>query len=619
MNPRLLQWFRSGNCFRRTLLQDTTEWRELGRKGFRTKHHAGKQQRKWRQPHIFYPGCALALGGAGVTAYETHKGFRHSVLAVVRCSRIANAAILGALDYKLLQFKGYDSDEESNRAWSECHSRSAQRVLKALLANGGIFIKMGQHMATIVVLPEEWTSAMRPLQDQCDPTPYEQLEELFRHDMGAGVDDLFEDFDLNPVGVASLAQVHVATHKATGKRVAVKLQHPHLAEFCDIDMEMVDVTLGWIKRFFPEFEFSWLGDEMRVNLPKEMDFINEAQNAKRTERDFADRKKTSLYIPQVIHAAKRVLIMEFIEGGRVDDLGYLARHNIDRNKVAVELSRIFSEMVFRNGWFHADPHLGNLLIRPARPNSRSPYNFEVCLLDHGLYFDLDPELRINYAKFWLSLIAPASPDVVAERKRLAKLVGNVGSDLYPIFEAALTGRAAMEGAWDDGGGNRYTRATSIIDMNTSEAADIERVRHAVSNNEGLVLSVFTVLRLVPRRIIMVLKLNDLTRGLDRALQTTHSNIRVFLVHAKYCLNASWDADQQSLLSHMWDRGLARTFCLWLVGWLSYRKDYAKFALYERKLDFDGWKTKKQAWFHGLWQRGLEGAHDAAAGLQHLET
>lgn len=92
---------------------------------------------------------------------------------------------------------------------------------------------------------------------------------------------------------------------------------------------------------------------MRVNLPKEMNFVNEAQNAQRTERDFADRNKTSLYIPQVIHATKRVLIMEYIEGGRVDDLEYLAEHNIDRNKVAVELSRIFSEMVFRNGWFHA--------------------------------------------------------------------------------------------------------------------------------------------------------------------------------------------------------------------------------------------------------------------------
>lgn len=91
---------------------------------------------------------------------------------------------------------------------------------------------------------------------------------------------------------------------------------------------------------------------MRINLPKEMDFVNEASNAARTVRDFQNTR-TSLYIPQVISATKRVLIMEYIQGGRVDDLVYLAEVNIDRNKVAIELSRIFNQMVFINGWFHA--------------------------------------------------------------------------------------------------------------------------------------------------------------------------------------------------------------------------------------------------------------------------
>jgi hypothetical protein len=112
MNPQLLQWFRSGNCFRRKLLQDTAQWQDLGRKGFRTgaRHHSGKQQRKWRQPHIFYPSCALALGVAGITAYENHTGFRHSVLAVVRCSRIASKSSglhttkAGAQTFQMRQF-----------------------------------------------------------------------------------------------------------------------------------------------------------------------------------------------------------------------------------------------------------------------------------------------------------------------------------------------------------------------------------------------------------------------------------------------------------------------------------------------------------------------------------
>lgn len=79
-----------------------------------------------------------------------------------------------------------------------------------------------------------------------------------------------------------------------------------------------------------------------------------------------------------------------------------------------------------------DPHLGNLLIRPSPQQSKSPYNFEVVLLDHGLYFDIDPSLRINYSNLWLSLIAPASPEVNADRRKYAELVGNIGPDLVGI-------------------------------------------------------------------------------------------------------------------------------------------------------------------------------------------
>lgn len=117
-------------------------------------------------------------------------------------------------------------------------------------------------------------------------------------------------------------------------------------------MKMVEVTLGWIKFWFPEFEFRWLAEEMRENLPKEMDFTREAANAERAVHDFRNTR-TSMYIPEVITARPRVLVMEYIQGGRVDDLAYLAEHNIDRNKVALELSRIFNQMVFVTGFFHA--------------------------------------------------------------------------------------------------------------------------------------------------------------------------------------------------------------------------------------------------------------------------
>ncbi|KAF8070118.1 ABC1 family-domain-containing protein [Lyophyllum atratum] len=572
-----------------------------------------------RSPWIFYPASLLILGGAGWVAYENSKTFRYTVLAVVRCSRVGGAAVLGAIDYKATFARHYASETDYTRAVSECHRRSAERLLKALLANGGVFIKMGQHMASLYMLPMEWTSTMRPLQDQCEPTPYEDFDALFRTDMGMSMAEVFEEFDPDPIGVASLAQVHIATHRETGKQVAVKLQHPHLAEFCNIDMEMVDVTLGWIKYWFPDFEFTWLAEEMRTNLPKEMDFVNEAQNAARTIEDFKSIR-TSLYIPEVITATKRVLIMEYIQGGRVDDLKYLADANIDRNKVALELSRIFNQMVFVNGWFHADPHPGNLLIRRAPKTSKSPYNFEIVLLDHGLYFDLDPELRVNYAKLWLALIAPASPSTNLDRRKYAQLVGNIGPDLYPIFEAALTGRAALEGTVssehkDDGS---FHRASSMIDMKAPSEAEMDAIRNAVISTEGLLTSVFDVLRRVPRRVLMVLKLNDLTRSLDYALMTTHSNIRIFVITAKYCTYAVWQDERKRLFDAMKQKGILSFRLLkdYFSCWWRFEKTYTQLVLVESFMDIKAYGVKTRAWIKGLWKRGFVGAHQAAAGLAY---
>lgn len=203
--------------------------------------------------------------------------------------------------------------------------------------------------------------------------------------MGQTIGELFDDFDPIPIGVASLAQVHVGHHKTSGRKVAVKvcadnlcwfevltlvegstsspgwiLQHWHqygpvyFGYECSFFRAQLHLqfAIGWIKYWFPEFEFTWLGEEMRENLPREMDFVHEARNTARVVADF-ENIKTSLYIPEVISANKRVLIMEYIQGGRVDDLAYLSQHNIDRNKVALELTRIFNRMVFMNGWFHA--------------------------------------------------------------------------------------------------------------------------------------------------------------------------------------------------------------------------------------------------------------------------
>ncbi|KAL1665444.1 ABC1 family-domain-containing protein [Schizophyllum commune] len=543
--------------------------------------------------------------------------FRHSVLAVVRSSRIAGAAAAGIVDYKWTFSRTYASEEEEREAYSQCHTRSADRVLRALQANGGIFIKLGQHLGSSLFLPLEWTRAMRPLQDQCEPASLEAIEGVFISETGQRFDEVFDNFDPEPIGVASLAQVHKAHHRASGQDVAVKLQLPMVQEFSTIDINTTEASLGWITYWFPDFEFMWLADEMRKNLPREMDFVQEAKNAERAAEDFKDLR-TSLYIPKNILVTKRVLVMEFIKGGRVDDLDYLSQQNIDRNKVAVELSRIFSRMVFINGWFHADPHPGNLLIRAAPPSSKSPYNFEIVLLDHGLYFDLDRELRINYSHLWLSLASPATPQVAAERRKYAELVGNIGPDLYPVFEAALTGRAMMDDTLNPIDENEkqstVRRASGMLDMSSQTDEEIEMIRSAMVTREGLLFSVLDVLRRVPRRILMVLKLNDLTRGLDYALATTHSGIRIFLVSTKCCVYAIWQDEVQHL---GYGKGLSPLGVLtrYIGTWWHYGKLYSTLSLMEFYLDSQARLIILKDWVRGLLRtRRLAGAHQAAAGL-----
>lgn len=555
-----------------------------------------------------YPATLLALTGVGYYAYENHQPFRHAVLATLRCSQLARAAISGAIDYKRTFARTYSSEEDRLEAVSQCHVRSATKVLNALLANGGIYIKLGQHIASLIVLPREWTSTMAPLQDKCDATPYEGIEALFLSDMGQPINELFDDFDPVPIGVASLAQVHVGYHKASGKKVAVKVQHPHLVEFFNIDINMVQSTLGWIKYWFPEFEFTWLGEEMRENLPREMDFVHEARNTAHVVADF-ENIKTSLYIPEVISANKRVLIMEYIQGGRVDDLAYLSKHNIDRNKVALELTRIFNRMVFMNGWFHADPHPGNLLIRPASKSSKSPYNFEIALLDHGLYFDLERELRVNYSKLWLSLIARSSPNVDADRRKYAELVGNITPDLYPVFEAAITGRLAPDGIIeaDDGPKSDIRRATGMLDMASQTEEEMELIRNTVAQGDILV-SVLDVLRRLPRRVLMVMKLNDLARHLDHSLATTHSSVRIFLVTSKYCMRAVWQDEKDRF------RKGALASGSFLGSTWAFATGYYKITFIELMMDCQASLVKVSAWLRGFYSRGLSGAHDAAAGL-----
>lgn len=277
------------------------------------------------------------------------------------------------------------------------------------------------------LLPIEWTSTFIPLQDKCPVSPFSSIQQMFEKDTGEKISDYFSEFNPIPIGAASLAQVHLAVIKGTGQRVAVKVQHPALAKYSNLDLALTRFTFSTLKRFFPEYDLEWLSSEMEFSLPQELDFALEGKNAMRTKEYFSRIPELPLVIPEVIWAKERILVMENVSGCRPDDLEVLDAQGIDRDEVSAALARIFNEMIFGNGApLHCDPHGGNLAIR--KNENRSGGNFDVILYDHGLYRDIPVDLRRSYAKMWLAVI---DADETRMRKYAKEVAGITGKHHPP--------------------------------------------------------------------------------------------------------------------------------------------------------------------------------------------
>ncbi|KAF9994296.1 hypothetical protein BGZ80_011532 [Entomortierella chlamydospora] len=475
---------------------------------------------------------------AGAALYGTNDSFKYHTLAARRVLLAAEAVVVTGYDYKFSLGYGNrdlnpddpEDEKERKRRRRKLHKRCAERVMVMMRENGGIYIKLGQHLASLkYLLPEEWTRTMEPLQDRCAPSSMESIQSLFLSDIGKPLTEVFSSFDLTPIGVASLAQVHRATLK-NGQEVAVKIQHPALSTFSEIDMKTIAGLASFIAYAFPEFEFFWLSEEIQFNLPRELDFRFEAKNSQRAAANFdrsrAQGSPSTVKIPEIIWAQKRVLVMEFMNGSRIDDVQYLKDNNIKVADVSKEMARTFSQMIYNDGFLHCDPHPGNVMIRPKPAGSPSHCNFEIILLDHGLYRELSSEFRLDYARLWTAVIESDKEEI----KRRALKLG--GIDAYELFACILTGRD-----WDVIQGAQLTKKV----RNKAETSKISQ------DAGNWITEIADILARVPRDLLLLFKTNDLLRALDEDLGADDgAQMRTFAVMGQYCARIILEADKEDI-------------------------------------------------------------------------
>ncbi|XP_068608214.1 aarF domain-containing protein kinase 1 [Brachionichthys hirsutus] len=431
-------------------------------------------------------------------------------LILVRFGRAAAATAVISYDY-LTAFKHVEFGTEEYRALrSKVHLRSAERLRDLCCANRGTFIKVGQHIGALdYLLPEEYTGTLKVLHSQAPQSRIEEIRQVIREDLGQELSELFVSFDENPQGAASLAQVHKAVLH-DGRTVAVKVQHPNVQRQSSKDIAVMEALARAVHWLFPDFGFMWLVDEAKKNMPLELDFLNEGHNAERVAKMLSCFP--FLKVPN-IHwnlSTKRILTMEFVEGGQVNNREYMKKHGINVNKISEHLGKVYSEMIFIHGFVHCDPHPGNVLVRKCPQSKKS----EIVLLDHGLYQELQPDFRLDYCRLWKALIAGDMSGVERYSRRLG------AGDLYPLFACILTARA-----W-----NAVTAGIGSLPVTHSE--DVE-----IRTNAALYLpQISELLNRVPRQMLLLLKTNDLLRGIETTLQTRAASSS-FLNMSRCCIRA----------------------------------------------------------------------------------
>jgi predicted unusual protein kinase regulating ubiquinone biosynthesis (AarF/ABC1/UbiB family) len=257
--------------------------------------------------------------------------------------------------------------------------RSLSRRFRQLAVEmGGVLIKLGQFLSSRVdVLPPEVTEELQGLQDEVPAVPTAAILAVMREELG-DLDEHFAEIEPEPLAAASLGQVYRAwlcphdRRRARGAPVVVKVQRPGIERLVQTDLAALRVVAGWIMHYPPirrRADLPALLEEFAETLWDELDYEKEADNAERFGEMFASND--GVYIPLVYrrHSTRRVLVLENVEAIKITDVSAIDAAGIDRAVVADRLLDTYFHQIFKEGFFHADPHPGNLFVLPRSEQS----------------------------------------------------------------------------------------------------------------------------------------------------------------------------------------------------------------------------------------------------------
>jgi predicted unusual protein kinase regulating ubiquinone biosynthesis (AarF/ABC1/UbiB family) len=333
---------------------------------------------------------------------------------------------------------------------SQRYKQIAARFRAMAIRMGGVMIKVGQFLsARLDILPVEITEELSGLQDEVPAEDFDAIRKLAEAELGAPLEEIFERFEPNPLAAASLGQVHRARLRADApeaeqfRDVVVKIQRPFIDQLIDVDFSALRRVGGWLMRYKPirrRVELRALIAELETTVHREIDYISEGKNAETFSANFAGRKR--IHVPRVVwsQTTQRVLTLENVYAIKITDYDAITAAGIERAEVAKVLFDTYLKQIFEDGFFHADPHPGNLFVTPIPATESRKADWQLTFVDFGMVGTVPEELRDGLRELLIGVGTRNATRVVEAYRILGVLLPSADLKLLEQAESQLFDR-----------------------------------------------------------------------------------------------------------------------------------------------------------------------------------
>lgn len=297
-------------------------------------------------------------------------------------------------------------------------TRIARRFHALAVDLGGLMIKVGQFLSSrLDVLPPEITKELEGLQDEVPAVPFDAIRTLAEAELGVPLERAYAWIDPAPLAAASLGQAHRAVlsdadaEQSGLREVVVKIQRPGIDQIVDVDLRALRKVGGWLSRIrlvSDRVDAPALVEEFAATSLEEIDYLNEAANAEHFASDFAGDRRVGVPVVVWERTTRRVLTLQDVTAIKLNDVDGLRAAGIDPSEVAIAFASVMFDQLFRDGFFHADPHPGNIFVTPdASADDGTGPGWHLTFIDFGMMGEVPPGLRRGLRRV---LIAAASRD-----------------------------------------------------------------------------------------------------------------------------------------------------------------------------------------------------------------